>query len=93
MWRWTFTRYSQIANEEQKKVLGVYIGKFETYTRYSDVADEKKVLRSDCLFKLSKGENLKNELEKPLPKAPKNLSVTESHITRIPFSVLTRTNN
>ena len=25
----------------QKKVLGVYIGNFETYTRYSEVADEK----------------------------------------------------
>ena len=31
-----------VADEEQKKVLGVYIGNFETYTRYSEVADEKE---------------------------------------------------
>ena len=43
MWRWTYTRYSWVADEEQKKkVLSIYIGNFETYTRYSQVADEKR---------------------------------------------------
>ena len=41
LWRWTCTRYSRVAEKEQKKnFLGVYI--FETYTRYSEVADEKR---------------------------------------------------
>ena len=40
MWRLTYTRYSRVADEEQKKkVSGVYIGNFETYTRCSEVAD------------------------------------------------------
>ena len=51
--------------KSKKKLLGVYIGNSETYTRYSEVADEKKVLESDCLFKLSKGGDLKKEFEKP----------------------------
>ena len=41
--------------KSKKKVLGVYIGNFETYTRFSEIAAEKKVLGGDCLFKLSKG--------------------------------------
>ena len=51
MWRRIYTIYSQVADEEQKKkVLGVYIGNFETYTRYSEVADEKKGLKGRLLF-------------------------------------------
>ena len=66
MWRWTYTRYYQVADEERKKkVLGVYIGNFETYTRYSEVADEKKVFGGDCHFKLSKRGDLKKEFGKP----------------------------
>ena len=43
MWLWTCTRYSWVADEEQKKeVLGVYISNFEIYTRYSWVADEEQ---------------------------------------------------
>ena len=53
--------------KSKKKVLGIYIGNFETYTRYFEVADKKKVLRGDCLFKLSKGGNLKKECRKPWP--------------------------
>ena len=34
------TRHSEVADEEQKKVLGGSNGSFETYTRYSEVADE-----------------------------------------------------
>ena len=48
----------------KKKVLGVYISKFETYTRYSGVADKeqkKTVLGGDCLFKLCEGGKLKKE--------------------------------
>ena len=41
-WRWTYTRYSGVADEEQKKDLGVYVSNFETYTRYFGVADEKQ---------------------------------------------------
>ena len=41
--------------KSKKKVLGIYIGNFETCTRYSRVADEKKVPGGNCLFKLSKG--------------------------------------
>ena len=37
------------------------MGNFETYTRYSEIADEKKLLGGDCLFKLSKGGDLKKE--------------------------------
>ena len=48
----------------KKKVLGIYIGNFETYTIYSRVADEKKVLGGDCLFKLSKGGDFKKEFKK-----------------------------
>ena len=32
-----------------------------THTSYSRVADEKKGFRGDCLFKLSKGDNLKKK--------------------------------
>ena len=32
--------------KSKKKVLGVYVGNFETYTRYSEVADKEKVLRA-----------------------------------------------
>ena len=39
MWRFTYTRYSRVADEEKKKDLGVYIGNFDTYTRYSEVVD------------------------------------------------------
>ena len=42
MSRWTYTRYSRVADEEQKKVLSIYIGDFKTYTRHSRVANEKK---------------------------------------------------
>ena len=38
----TYTRYSWIADEEQKKVLDIFISDFETYTRYFRVADEKQ---------------------------------------------------
>ena len=63
MLRWTYTRLSQVADEEQKKkVIGIYISNFETYTRYSRVADEKKVSGSDCHFKLSKEGVLKKSL-------------------------------
>ena len=37
------------------------MGNSETYTRYSKVTDEKKFLGGDCLFKLSKGGDLKKE--------------------------------
>ena len=63
MWRWTYTRYSRVANEEQKKkVLGVYICNFKPDTRYSEIADkdQKKVLGGDNHFKLSN----RGELEK-----------------------------
>ena len=66
MWRWTYTRCSRVADEEQKKkLLGVYISNFETYTRYSKVADEKKVSGGDCLFKLSEEAILKKSLGNP----------------------------
>ena len=52
-------------SKTKKKVLGVYISNFETYTRYSEVADKKKVLGDDCLFKFSKGGDLKKEFGKP----------------------------
>ena len=52
MWRWTYTRYSRVADEEQKKkVLGIYIGNFETYTKYSRDADEKKGLNPAIDYK------------------------------------------
>ena len=50
MWRWTCTRHSRVADKEQKKVLGKYIGNFETYTRYSRVADEKKMSQGAIAF-------------------------------------------
>ena len=66
MLRWIYTIYSRVASEEQKqKVLSIYIGNLETYTKYSRVADEKKVSGGDCLFKLSKGGDLKKKLGKP----------------------------
>ena len=68
LWRWTYTRwYSRVTDEEQKKVLGVYIGNSETCTRYSRVTDEeqKKRCGGDCHFKLSKGGGLKKEFGKP----------------------------
>ena len=37
-----YTRYSWVAEKEQKKVLNVFICNLETYTRYSGVADEEK---------------------------------------------------
>ena len=65
--RWTYTRYSRVADKEQikKKVLCIFIGNFETYTRYSRVADEKKVLGGDCLFKLYKVDDLKKSFGNP----------------------------
>ena len=52
--------------KSKKKVLSfIYIGNAETCTRYSRVADEKKVSEGDCLFKLSKGVDLKKEFGKP----------------------------
>ena len=66
MWRWTYTRYFWVADEEQKQlILGVYVGTSKTYIRYSEVVDIKKVLGGDCLFKLTKGGNLKKEFGKP----------------------------
>ena len=51
MWRWNYTRYSRIADEEQKKgLMRIYINNFETYTRYSEVADEKIVLGGKLHF-------------------------------------------
>ena len=41
MWRWTYTRYSRVA-DEKKKVLCVLISNYKTYTRYSWVADDKQ---------------------------------------------------
>ena len=65
MWRWTYARYSLVADEEQKKkVLRIYVLKFKTYTGYSRVADEK-VLGGNCLFKLPKGGNFIKEFGKP----------------------------
>ena len=41
MWQWTYTRYSQVADEEQKKKRSqAYIS--ENFTRYFWVADEKR---------------------------------------------------
>ena len=43
MWRWTYTRHSRVADEEQKKnFFGVSNGSLETYTIYSQVADEEQ---------------------------------------------------
>ena len=47
----TYTRYSWIADVEQKKkVSGVLISNFETYTRYSWVADKDKKKVSSVLI-------------------------------------------
>ena len=42
----TYTRYSWVADKEQKKVLGDFYGSLQTYTRYSGVADEEQKKRS-----------------------------------------------
>ena len=84
MWRWTYTRYSGAAYEEQKKgVIGVYISNFETYTRYFWVADDeqKKVLESECHYKFSKGGNLKKEFGKPWSKVNYNMKITYLIVT------------
>ena len=65
MWRWTYTRYSRVADEEQKKVLGIFIGNFETYTRYSRVADEKKILGAIAFLNSLKGAIWKKSLGNP----------------------------
>ena len=44
-WRWTYTKYSGVADEEQKKILDVSISNFEIYRRYFKVANENKDLR------------------------------------------------
>ena len=61
MWRWTYTR-SQVADEEQKKVLGIYIRNFEAYTRYSRVADEKRSQGAIDFLNSLKGEVWKKSL-------------------------------
>ena len=41
----TYTRYytyTEVDEEEQKKVLGIFNGSFETYTRYYGVDDEEQ---------------------------------------------------
>ena len=43
----TYTRYSGVADEKQKKkVLKIFYGSLQTYTRYSWVADEEQKKRS-----------------------------------------------
>ena len=61
--------------KEQKKILGIYIGNFETYSRYSRVADEeqKKGHRGDCLFKFSEGDDFKRVWETLIYVLIKNL--------------------
>ena len=38
----TYTRYSEVDDAEQKKVLGVFNGSFKNYTRYSGVDEEEQ---------------------------------------------------
>ena len=46
----------------KKKVLGIFIGNFETYTRYSQVADEKR--SQGAIWKKSLGNPSLNKLIK-----------------------------
>ena len=65
MWQWTYTRYSGVADEDQKKkVLGIYISNFEIDNRYFCrwEAKHKKKLEGNCLFKLSEGGDLKKRV-------------------------------
>ena len=45
----TYTRYSWVPDEKQKKVLGTFISNFETYNRYSWVADEEQKKSFRCV--------------------------------------------
>ena len=64
-----FTRCSGVADESKKKDLKVNVSNFETCTRYFGVAGEKQKSKKSqgaiCLFKLSKGGDLKKEFRKP----------------------------
>ena len=57
-WRWTYTRYSRVADEREKISLRGIISNSEIYTRYSGVENEKRGLRGNSFFKLSKWDDL-----------------------------------
>ena len=55
----------RVTDEEQKKVLGIYIDNFETYTRYFRVLDEKRFQGAIAFFNSLKGAIRKKSLGNP----------------------------